>query len=311
MSACAESEVPPTRVNDEEVTEPMRGHDDVPVTLIGGRYATREAIGRGGMATVFEATDLATGDRVAVKRPRVVLDAHDAGLILAEARAMARVAHPNIATVRDAGIDPVGPWFVMERLDGESLHEFIEREGALSPAVVGGILLPLLDGVGAVHRCGLAHGDIKPSNVILARRGSALTPMLIDFGVAARIEAHDYSEELLGTPTYMSPERFVLRAPPDVASDLWSLGALLFTCLAGEAPYHGARVADVVYDVLTRTPTPPPAVSRALVAIIERAMARSPGERFRSTEEMSLALREALRAEVQATPAAPAQCAAG
>jgi len=250
------------------------------------------------MATVYEAVDLSTGAVVALKRPHVLRDAdpHLGEVMTAEARAMARVAHPNIARVLDAGIDPQGPWFVMEKLVGESLHTRIARCGRLTLPVTAAVMLPLLAGVDAVHESGLAHGDIKPSNVILARRGERTVPTLIDFGVATPADAADErAAEVLGTPMYMAPERFVQRARPDVASDVWSLGAVLYTCLAGAVPFHGRRVADVVYEVLTKPPAEVLGMPEAVRAVIDRAMRREPAERYRSARAMATALRDALK----------------
>lgn len=263
--------------------------------LVGERYALRGPIGRGGMATVFEAVDLATGDVVALKRPRISADdPHVAATFLAEARAVVRVAHPNIVRVLDAGIDPQGPWLAMERLRGESLHDKVAREGRLTPEEVSATVLPLLAGVDAVHDAGLAHGDIKPSNVILARRGGLVVPMLIDFGVATRAEPGAHTEELLGTPMFMAPERFIHRTAPDVPSDVWSLGALLYMCLSGAVPFHGRRVADVVYEVLTHRPAEVPGMSDALRAVVDRAMRQEPEARYPSARAMAAALRAAL-----------------
>lgn len=290
-------EPPPTRDVDDEGPAP-REQGEVLWALVGGRYAPRRLIGRGGMATVYEAVDLSTGAVVALKRPHLLRDAdpHLGEVMTAEARAMARVAHPNIARVLDAGIDPQGPWFVMEKLVGESLHTRIARCGRLTLPVTAAVMLPLLAGVDAVHESGLAHGDIKPSNVILARRGERTVPTLIDFGVATPADAADErAAEVLGTPMYMAPERFVQRARPDVASDVWSLGAVLYTCLAGAVPFHGRRVADVVYEVLTRPPAEVVGMPDAVRAVIDRAMRREPAERYRSARAMATALRDALK----------------
>lgn len=290
-------EAPPTRTADDDGFVSAREEREVPWGLVGGRYAPRRQIGRGGMATVYEAVDLATGAVVALKRPHLYHegDVHLGEVMTAEARAMARVAHPNIARVLDAGVDPQGPWFVMEKLVGESLHDRIARSGRLSLALTGAVMLPVLAGVDAVHDCGLAHGDIKPSNVILARRGDRTVPTLIDFGVATHADgAHEHGAEVLGTPMYMAPERFVQRAQPDVASDVWSLGAVLYTCLAGAVPFHGKRVADVVYEVLTKPPAEVVGMPDAVRAVIDRAMRREPSERFHSARAMATALREAM-----------------
>lgn len=292
-------DAPPTRTADDDRAQPLvEDEAAVPWPLVGGRYVPRRQLGRGGMASVFEAVDLVTGAVVALKRPHLLResDPHLGEVMTAEARAMARVAHPNIARVLDAGVDPQGPWFVMEKLVGESLHARIARSGKLSLSVTTAVMLPLLAGVDAVHECGLAHGDIKPANVILARRGERTVPTLIDFGVATHVDASDeQAAEVLGTPMFMAPERFVQRARPDVPSDIWSLGAVLYTCLAGGVPFHGKRVADVVFEVLTRTPPEVPGMLPAVRAVIDRAMRREPADRFRSARAMAAALRDAVR----------------
>ncbi|MFO0628414.1 MAG: serine/threonine-protein kinase [Polyangiales bacterium] len=287
--------LPETRRTDEPAEAPAQP-GAVAWPLVGSRYAPHAILGCGGMATVFAATDLRTGAAVAIKRPHRACDATLEAAVIAEARAMARVAHPNVARVLDAGIDPQGPWLVLERLEGESLHARIVREGARTTWEVAGVMLAVLAGVQAIHGCGIAHGDLKPSNVILARVAGGVVPKVIDFGVASHLAGHEQAPELLGTPMYMAPERFTHRAPPSVASDVWSLGALLYTCLAGAVPFDGARVADVVAQVLTHAPRPLPGVPPALCAVIDRAMQRAPEDRFASAHDMGLALRAALRA---------------
>jgi serine/threonine protein kinase len=287
-------DLPPTRRADE-TAEPVAEKGVVVWPLVGGRYVPHAFLGRGGMATVFAARDLRTGASVAIKRPHRASDPPLEAAMIAEARAMARVAHPNVARVLDAGVDPQGPWFALERLDGESLHDRIVRDGALTNWAVAEAMLPVLAGVEAIHACGLAHGDLKPSNVILARGCDGLAPKVIDFGVAVHLGEHEESPRLLGTPMYMAPERFTLRAPPDVASDIWSLGALLYTCFAGTVPFHGERIADVVAEVLTRAPRVLPGLSPSLRAVIDHAMQRAPGDRFASVRAMSAALRTALQ----------------
>jgi len=273
----------------------------VPATL--GPYRVRGLIGAGGMGVVYEA--LAPDGRVvAVKVLRASLGTADL-LRRFQREARIRVAHDNVVAVLDAGVtDDGAPYLVLERLDGETLAQRLQR-GRLSPAEAVALGVQACRGLAAAHAAGIVHRDVKPSNLFLCRDGRA---KLIDFGIAL-VEATDTrltaSGGVLGTIGYIAPEVAEGRGLPDARADLWSVGAILYEALAGRPPFVGATpLATIVALLLTEleplrahAPTVPP----ALAAVVERALRRDPGKRFAD----AAALAEALAAADLAAPEAP------
>ncbi|WP_219732270.1 serine/threonine-protein kinase [Streptomyces sp. INR7] len=228
--------------------------------LLAGRYRLADLLGRGGMGTVWRAHDEQLDREVALKELRLPddLDASGReawiGRLDREARAAARLKHPGVITVHDriAG-DDGRPWIVMELVHGRSLEDLIKDEGPLPPARVAGIGLQVLDALRAVHATGVTHRDIKPANVLLEGDRVVLT----DFGIAA-VEGEPgltRSGALMGTPVYMAPEQ-VRGLPATAESDLWSLGATLFTAVEGHPPFGGSGSWAVFVAVATEEPAP-------------------------------------------------------
>ncbi len=264
-----------------------------------GQYRVKEFLGEGGMGTVYEAEHIALGRSFALKvlRARVVeRDDGAAERFLREARTAARVRHPNIVDVVDFGHMPDGrPYFVMEKLEGESLADRVER-GALEPAEVVAIARQTATALAVAHDRGVIHADVTPSN-ILVMRGDELHVKLVDFGLAQLAgegATDDVPEFVLGTPAYISPEQ--LRGlPPTDRSDQYGLGAVLFEMLTGKPPYahkdlrtlcmmhigapippvespHGPlppRLADVITTCLQKTPQARFPGMRALLAALD------------------------------------------
>ncbi|MEW2584962.1 serine/threonine-protein kinase [Streptomyces virginiae] len=212
------------------------------------------------MGTVWRAHDEQLDREVALKELRLPddLDASGRetwiGRLDREARAAARLKHPGVITVHDriAG-DDGRPWIVMELVHGRSLDDLIKDEGPLPPARVAGIGLQVLDALRAVHATGVTHRDIKPANVLLEGDRVVLT----DFGIAA-VEGEPgltRSGALMGTPVYMAPEQ-VRGLPATAESDLWSLGATLFTAVEGHPPFGGSGSWAVFVAVATEEPAP-------------------------------------------------------
>ena len=287
-----------------------RAHDDEGGELLGmvleGRYRIERRIGSGGMGTVYLAQQLALKLPVAVK---VLQCEHTEDFtynyrFIREARVAARVVHPNVARVLDLGRTPDGRAFsVMEHLEGEDLAERLAREGALPWSRARRILRQVVRGLRAAHSIGVIHRDVKPSNVFIARTPDGREQVkLLDFGIAkASDPAATFGENLtrvdkiVGTVEYIAPER-IMGEPADARSDIYSLGVMMFEMLTGRQPWssEGSLLRTLMKRV--REPPPPlpeflPGVPLEVVAVVKRAMARDPAERFASLHELEAALR--------------------
>ena len=212
--------------------------------LVDGRYQVRSRIARGGMATVYLATDLRLERRVAIK----VMHGHLADdntfktRFVQEARSAARLAHPNVVNVFDQGQDSDMAYLVMEYLPGITLRELLKDYKKLTPEQTVDIMDAVLSGLAAAHKAGIVHRDLKPENVLLADDGRI---KLGDFGLARAASANTATgQALLGTIAYLSPE-LVTRGVADARSDIYAVGIMMYEMLTGEQPYVGeAPMAD-------------------------------------------------------------------
>ncbi len=268
-----------------------------------GNYKILERLGEGGMGTVFSVEHVALGRKYALKvlRSKVVdRDPTSAQRFLREARAAARIRHPNIVDVFDFGYVPDGrPYFVMELLEGESLADRVER-GALPPGDVVGIARQLALGLAAAHDCGVIHADVTPSNALIvgAPTDEVLHCKLVDFGLAELAGESFQSEEsdfVLGTPAYISPEQLRGLAPTD-RSDQYGLGAVLFELLAGHPPYQDTDLRALCMKHI-QAPIPPVTSPHGplpgkLADVITTCLQKSPGQRFPGMRAMIAALDE-------------------
>ena len=230
--------------------------------LVHGRYRLEAVLGRGGMATVYAARHEVTGRRVAVKllHPRPDWSATEVERLLREARISARLGHPNVVEVVDAGTDEDGaPFIAMELLRGESLRARLEREGRFDVATATRIARAVLSALSAAHDAGIVHRDVKPENVFLARReGDDERVLLLDFGISKVLKSHNGSiapetltetGAIVGTVAYMSPEQ--LRGEEvDGRTDLWATGVLLYELLTGRTPFTGKTAALLTMAIL-------------------------------------------------------------
>ena len=271
-------------------------------TTIADRYELGERLGHGGMADVWAARDLRLRRDVAVKflSPGVARRADGKARFEAEARSAASLNHPNIVTVYDSGEHDGSPFLVMERLPGRTLADEIanaplDLERALSVAS------DVLAALEAAHGAGIVHRDIKPANVLLCPDGTA---KVADFGIAKAASEVDVTtgRVILGTPGYLPPERLAGR-PATPASDLYSVGVLLYEALSGRAPFDDPSPVAAAKAVQRELP---PALAQLrpdlpahLVAAVERAMEKDPGRRFASAAEMAEALSGPLPTETQ------------
>ncbi|MFS8197166.1 protein kinase domain-containing protein [Streptomyces sp. CWNU-52B] len=230
-----------------------------------GRYRLVESIGQGGMGRVWRAADETLDRQVAVKEMRIdrmdQLDQEDARVrrerTLREARATARIDHPNVVRVYDVVDEGERLWIVMELVDGRSLEQVVAEDGPLSPRDTARIGLELVAALGQVHAGGVLHRDIKPGNVLVERRAGRV--VLTDFGIAAiqNTEALTVAGMLVGSPDYMAPER-VSGRPQGPPSDLWSLGATLCAALGGRSPFSRGTTLATLHAVLYEEPEIPP-----------------------------------------------------
>ncbi|MFI6545345.1 serine/threonine-protein kinase [Streptomyces prunicolor] len=249
--------------------------------LVGGRYRLLERIGSGGMGTVWRAYDELVDREVAVKQPRLPGDPEDgefqraAHRLYREARAAARVDHPSAVSIHDVVIEDELPWIVMELVRGESLHELLKR-GSLTPADAARIGLAVLGALCAAHAVGIVHRDVKPANVLLGPHDRVV---LTDFGIAhiQGEESLTASGEFVGSLEFIAPERMSgTGAGP--ASDLWSLGVLLYTAVEGASPFRRTTVESTLGAILAGEP-PEPTRAGPLGPLVVRMLARDPEER--------------------------------
>ena len=264
--------------------------------LLGGRYELGDVIGRGGMGEVRAGHDTRLGRPVAIKLLRADM-AHDPDVrrrFEHEASSAARLAHPNVVAVFDTGEADGVPFIVMELLDGETLADRV-ASSPLSPAEARRLAAQVLSAIGAAHDAGLVHRDVKPGNVLVAARG---VWKVADFGIAKSMEeATDLTATgtMIGTAAYLAPERLEgERATP--ASDLYSVGVLLYEALSGRKPFEADSALALANQIRTAEPEPLeavcPDVDPAFAAAVHRVMAKDPRERFASAAEMSAALGE-------------------
>ncbi len=268
------------------------------VAALAGRYRVEREVGRGGMATVYLATDERHGRRVAIK----VLSPELAGLVsvdrfLREIRVMATLQHPHILPLFDSGEVDGLPYYVMPFVEGESLRQRMTRDRRLGVDEAIAITREVASAIDFAHRHGVVHRDIKPENILLSD-GHAL---VADFGIARALLADPATSQKLtatgislGTPGYMSPEQATGDRAVDARTDIYALGAVTHEMLAGEPPFSGPSMQAILAQVLTESPTPltqrrrgiPPAVSAA----VQKALAIEAADRFTSAADFARAL---------------------
>lgn len=265
--------------------------------VIAGRYRLDAQLGKGSVGAVFEGRDLVLDQRVAIK---ILLHeglgevVRDADGLRAEAVAAMRLAHPNVARVYTYDRDGALEFLVMEYVDGVPLsqHRCLQPGRRLSFTESTHIALEVLDGLAVAHGAGIVHNDIKPANILITPGGGV---KILDFGLArAAGDRAGGQEHILGTAAYMSPERFRGEAA-DRRSDLYSVGALLYTLANGRTPF-GARMPAAAEGHLRRPVPPSPYLPRLLHSVIRCAMDKDPSQRFQSAWAMSNAILNALAA---------------
>lgn len=280
--------------------------------LQGERYRLDELIGRGGMASVWRATDTVLGRPVAVKRlhPGLIADEEHAERFRREALLVARLSHSNLVRLLDRGEDADGPYLVMELVDGENLKSLVRREGALPPEEAVRICVEVGRALAYAHAQGVVHRDIKAQNVLLTADGGV---KLTDFGIARLMEANGEpgltrTDMLVGSADYLSPEQADGR-PVDARTDVYSLGIVLYECLTGRLPFPGEGfVAVAMRHCSEPLPDPralAPAVPGWLAATAQRAAAKEPSDRYPDAAAFVAALLSEDEPEAGGTAAMP------
>src|SRR5919197_2407853 len=270
-------------------------------TLISDRFRLDEKIGAGGMSTVYRAFDPTLERWVAIKLMHrdISTDPDQLERFRREARAVARLNHPHIVTVIDAGEDEGAPYIVFEYVQGETLKDRIRRLGRLPVAEAVAYAIEIGRALSSAHSRRLVHRDVKPQNVLIDLDGRA---KVTDFGIARSLEAKGLTAtgRVLGTTDYVSPEQ-ALGHPVTEQSDIYSLGVVLYEMLTGETPFSAdsqvavamKHVKEPLPDVQRRRPE----VSAALAAVVDRATAKETGNRYRTVDEMVHDLEEVLAIE--------------
>jgi beta-lactam-binding protein with PASTA domain/tRNA A-37 threonylcarbamoyl transferase component Bud32 len=257
--------------------------------LLDGRYQVRARIARGGMATVYLATDLRLERRVAIKvmHGHLADDAAFRDRFIQEARSAARLAHPNVVNVFDQGQDSDMAYLVMEYLQGITLRDLLKEYGKLTPEQTMDIMEAVLAGLAAAHKAGIVHRDLKPENVLLADDGRI---KIGDFGLARAATANTATgQALLGTIAYLSPE-LVTRGIADTRSDIYAVGIMMFEMLVGDQPFKGDQPVQIAYQHANETVPAPstrnPGIPVALDELVLWATARDPEQRPRDARAL-------------------------
>ncbi|MBT2532851.1 Stk1 family PASTA domain-containing Ser/Thr kinase [Arthrobacter sp. ISL-48] len=236
-------------------------------TLVDDRYAVRSKLARGGMSTVYLATDQRLERDVALKvlHPHLATDDTFLGRLGREAKSAARLSHAHVVGVLDQGNDGQTAYLVMEYIKGHTLRDVINAKGALPPRLALALIDPVVEGLGAAHAAGLIHRDVKPENVLIADDGRI---KIGDFGLARAVTTSTSTGALIGTVAYLSPE-LVLGRQADARSDIYSVGIMLYEMITGQQPFGGDVPIQVAYQHVNGTVGPPSALVPGLAAEVD------------------------------------------
>ncbi|MBI2760320.1 MAG: serine/threonine protein kinase [Chloroflexi bacterium] len=262
-------------------------------SMLSNRYLIVREVGSGGMGSVYEATDLRTGGTVAVKtlHPHFARDAQFVSRLRREAQIAASIRTPRAVKVLDLDEFEGTPYLVMEYVTGEDLADKLERVGRLSVDEALSVCMDITRALEGAHAVGVVHRDLKPQNVMITEEGEI---KVLDFGIARAENQPGITSTnvFTGTPEYCAPER--LDAQGDIRSDIYSVGVILYELVSGQRPFTGPTAFSVLRQhEIAPVPQLPPDVPPAVQAIVEKALAKKPAERFQTPAELMLALRAA------------------
>jgi sigma-B regulation protein RsbU (phosphoserine phosphatase) len=309
----------------ETITIPYRGNQadtagtlktplSVPKKI--GRYEIRDVLGLGGFGAVYRGHDPQLKRLVAIKVPLLQVTEPQEKMVLHEARQLAQLAHPNIVTVHDVGVDGGLCYIVSEFLEGQNLNQWL-KERTLRWQESAEIIAALADGLALAHARGTIHRDVKPANIIMTPRGESFVPVLVDFGLAVSDtspeSAHAQRGMIVGTLNYMAPEQARGEGHRiDGRTDIYALGVILYRMLSGRLPFTAATASELIQVVIQDEARPlrqfVPGLPRELERICLKAMAKQIVDRYTTAGDLASDLRQLLRehAPPQAkTPAAP------
>lgn len=287
-----------------------------------GRYQLHELIGEGGMGHVYKAHDTAIGRDVAIKvlpPEMATLDGYRERF-RREAQIAARLTEPHIIPIHDTGEIDGRLYLVMPIVEGVDVQTLLRRDGPMNPPQAVRVIEQLAAALNAAHRNGLVHRDVKPSNALMTSDGHVY---LIDFGIAHDAEATRLTQTgaMIGTCSYMAPERFLDGGSIDARADVYALTCVLHECLTGTTPFRGTSMEQQIAAHLSKEPPKPSASNPAIPAgfdeVIARGMAKEPNERYQSAAELAEAAQQALgqpapqqQSAVPPEPSRPAEPAA-
>ena len=254
------------------------------------------------MGAILAATNELTGKAVAIKWLLPILSAskEHSERFAREAKAAARIDHPNVVTVFDVGRHNGSMFLVMERLYGRDLS-VVMRGGPASPAEFFGMMLPVMRGVAAAHREGIVHRDIKPANIFLCtdRDGNPRQPKVVDFGISRFIDQTPGTTltqdgSIVGTPNYMAPEQIRSARSADARCDIYALGVICYRGLSGKLPYEARSLTELIFKIVDEEGIPLgqvcPDLDPGILLVIGRATAHNPKNRYSTVEEFGEAL---------------------
>jgi hypothetical protein len=252
--------------------------------VIGVRYQIEKVLGQGGMGAVFAAVNQATGRAVAIKwmLPGAARSKESIDRFMAEARATAKIEHPNVIQILDVGQDNGAPFLVMERLRGGSLADRLEKFGRMTSEETLSVIIPACRGVAEAHTEGIIHRDLKPDNIFLCagKDGSSRPPKVLDFGISKLYEegggqSMTRTGIAMGTPQYMSPEQLNAIGQPDARYDVYAMGIVLYECIAGRPPYQAEGLFELVQQIASGNPPPLRQIAPECPADLEQVILRA------------------------------------